>query len=217
MESVPDYDRLRKKMVKSQLKHRGIRSKKVLQVMLDLPRHLYVPENFRKNAYEDKPLSIECDQTISQPYMVALMTEILQIKPEDTVLEIGTGSGYQAAVLASLCKKVISIERHQSLAHSAHATLKEQGFNNVFIRVGDGSLGAPDEAPFDAIIVTAGSPELPDSLKHQLKPGGRMVCPVGDKNKQDLIIVTRKDTQFKTKKHSRCRFVPLVGKEGWNE
>ena len=218
MENSPFNDeRLRTAMVNTQLIKRGIQDKKVLQVMRTIPRHLFVPEASRNHAYEDKPLGIGHTQTISQPYMVGIMTQLLEISPDATILEVGTGSGYQAAVLASLCRKVISIERHQALAVQAQATLKSLGFTNVAIRVGDGSLGAPNDAPFDAIIVTASGPELPQTLQHQLKVGGRMVCPVGNRESQDLLIIERKISGYETRKHSQCRFVPLVGEEGWSE
>ncbi len=216
---TPSFDdaRLRTKMVKTQLSKRGICDKRVLEVMGVIPRHLFVPEAFRKHAYEDKPLGIGQGQTISQPFMVALMTQLLKLKAEDVVLEVGTGSGYQAAILASLCRKVISIERHKALADSTHACLKAQGFDTIDVRVGDGSLGVADEALFDAIVVTAGGPEISETLKHQLKVGARMVCPVGDREAQDLMVVTREKNCFVTQRHSRCRFVPLLGEEGWNE
>ena len=216
--AVPlDDEKLRTKMVTTQLVKRGISDKRVLEVMGEVPRHLFVSEKLHAQAYGDKPLGIGENQTISQPYMVALMTQLLKLKPDDMVLEIGTGSGYQTAVLASLCRKVISIERHRSLAETAHTCLKDRGIKNVYIQVGDGSLGSLEDAPFDAIMVTAGGPDMPETLKHQLKVGGRMVCPVGNRKTQELMVVTRKKDRFVTLRHSRCKFVPLVGKEGWNE
>lgn len=212
-----DYERLRLEMVEGQLRSRGIRDERVLHVMQRVPRHLFVSEDYRAEAYEDKPVPIPCDQTISQPYMVAVMTELLELSSGSSVLEVGTGSGYQAAVLGCLAKTVVTIERHEPLAVFARKHLRALSLENVDVRVGDGTLGAPDEAPFDGIIVTAGGPEVPRALMKQLAIGGRMVCPVGNRRDQELIVVTRNAEGFEQTTNTRCRFVPLIGEEGWEE
>jgi protein-L-isoaspartate(D-aspartate) O-methyltransferase len=202
-------------MVKYQIEMRGISDPKVLDAMRRVPRHKFIPEYFIDSAYEDGPLPVGEGQTISQPYMVALMTEVLKLKKEDKVLEIGTGSGYQAAILAELCNEVYSIERIQSLAENARAILKELGYTNVFVFVGDGTLGLKEYAPFDKIIVTAAAPKVPPTLIRQLNVDGRIVIPIGDRFSQDLYVIEKKDTKLKQKFICGCVFVPLIGAEGW--
>jgi protein-L-isoaspartate(D-aspartate) O-methyltransferase len=182
-----------------------------------VPRHLFVDEALRDQAYSDHPLPIAENQTISQPYVVALMTESLELDGSEKVLEIGTGSGYQSAVLAELADRVFSIERHPDLAYRAKSILQNLGYKNVIIRVGDGSLGWPDDSPFDGIVVTAGSPKIPEPLVEQLAVGGRLVVPVGGRLGQELILVRRVATGFKKTNLGGVRFVDLVGKWGWKE
>jgi protein-L-isoaspartate(D-aspartate) O-methyltransferase len=203
-------------MVEDQLRGRGLRSESVLEVMGRIPRELFLPPERQHKAYDDQALPLSKGQTISQPYMVAVMTEALVLHPSDRVLEIGTGSGYQTAVLADLAAEVYSVERIPELASQAEETLGKLGFDNIRIRVADGSLGWPDEAPFDAILVTAGAPRIPESLKAQLTgDGGRLVVPVGDRFIQELVRVTRTGDSFESEDLLACRFVPLLGEEGW--
>lgn len=210
------YRRERRRMVEEDLRRRGIRDPRVLEAMAALPRHVFVPESERDAAYEDRALPLEVGQTISQPYIVAFMTEALRLRPSDRVLEVGTGSGYQAAVLARLAAEVFTIERIPDLQGAAREVLESLGVDNVRFRVGDGSLGWHAEAPFDRIVVTAGAPDVPASLKEQLSPdGGRMVIPVGEPDLQELLAVTREGNQYASEALLGCRFVPLVGDEGW--
>ncbi|MCK7611487.1 protein-L-isoaspartate(D-aspartate) O-methyltransferase [Roseibium sediminicola] len=209
----------REAMVEIQLRRRGIHDDRVLAAMAKVPRHLFVPENHRHNAYWDGPLPIGSGQTISQPYVVALTCELLEIKPEDNVLDIGAGSGYAAAVLAELAARVVSIERLPELTDLARSNLEAAGYGNVEVLCADGTLGCPDKAPFDAIAVAAGAPAVPASLKQQLKVGGRLVIPVGtSKRLQDLVRVRRvSEQEFKTEDFGGVAYVPLVGAEGWSE
>ncbi|MGQ9654254.1 MAG: protein-L-isoaspartate(D-aspartate) O-methyltransferase [Thermodesulfobacteriota bacterium] len=203
----------REDMVRKQIQGRGVKDPRVLWAMRTVPRHLFVPEKYSKEAYADRPLPIGHDQTISQPYIVAYMTEALGLKGDERVLEIGTGSGYQAAVLSMLVREVYSIEILEPLAEEAARRLKELGYDNVEVRCGDGYLGWPDKAPFDAIIVTAAPPEIPQELVKQLKVGGRMVLPVGV-GTQDLIRVTKTQSGIRKENLLPVRFVPMVpGKE----
>jgi protein-L-isoaspartate(D-aspartate) O-methyltransferase len=204
-------------MVEQQLKARGIEDKAVLTTMEKVPRELFVPHEYRESAYKDGPLPINEGQTISQPYMVALMTQCLQLQGHEKVLEIGTGSGYQMAVLLSITPHVYSIERLPALAQYAIDNLRSLGYENLHIKVGDGSCGWPEEQPFDGIIVTAGATDIPAVLKEQLADGGRLVIPVGPRYSQDLIRVTRRGNQFITETFTACVFVPLIGKYGWKE
>jgi protein-L-isoaspartate(D-aspartate) O-methyltransferase len=202
-------------MVESQLRARGIRDERVLAAMFRIPRHEFVSEEHRDQVYEDHPIPIGEGQTISQPYIVAIMLEALALDPSDTVLEIGTGSGYQTALLAELVRQVYSVERYASLARAAQATLARLGFNNVEVLVGDGSRGLPDHAPFDAIVVSAAAPQIPPPLFEQLREGGRMVIPVGPAHAQELQLVRKHEGQPVVTSMEGCRFVPLIGSEGY--
>jgi protein-L-isoaspartate(D-aspartate) O-methyltransferase len=213
---MKDFVLARQNMVEEQLVSRGIRDQRVLNTFLDVPRHKFVEEYLKYKAYDDYPLSIGYGQTISQPYMVALMTETLSPKPEDTILEIGTGSGYQAAILSRLCSTVYSIERISTLASRARKLLDELGYYNVHIRIGDGTMGLPQDSPYDGIIVTAGAPHVPEALVEQLKEDGRLVIPVGDQSIQDLKRFTRTKDGVKEESMGGCRFVKLIGKNGWS-
>jgi protein-L-isoaspartate(D-aspartate) O-methyltransferase len=211
------YERQREAMVEEQLVERSIKDVRLLNAMRAVPRHVFMPEGVRALAYADRAVGIGVDQTISQPYMVALMTELLEIQPGDRVLEVGTGSGYQTAILAELARHVVSIERHETLANAAKNTLSELGYTNVRVIVGDGTRGWPEDAPYDAIIVTAGAPGIPQSLGAQLAPNGRLVCPVGPRELQQLIRLRRTPEGLVREKSIRCTFVPLIGHEGWAE
>jgi len=214
---MSDYSGQRDRMVRRQIAGRGVRSQKVLDAMRKVPRERFLPEGQAVWAYDDGPLPIGDGQTISQPYIVAYMTEALALEGGETVLEIGTGSGYAAAVLAEIAAEVYTIERIEGLAAMASSVLNDLGYNNVHVRQGDGTLGWPEHAPFDGIVVTAGGPDVPDTLKHQLKIGGRLVIPVGHTTRyQELIRVTRiGEAEFKTEDLVPVRFVPLIGEEGW--
>lgn len=209
------YETLRLDMVEKQIAQRGIDSPRVLQAMREVPRHLFVPEKHRSRAYEDRPLEIGAGQTISQPFMVAAMTAFLAPAESDRVLEIGTGSGYQAAVLARLARVVHSVERVPALAESAQRTLYQAGYENVTVHVADGTCGWPPDAPYDAIIVTAGAPKVPLALTEQLADGGRLVCPVGTRRFQKLVRVDRLGDEFREAAGMPCVFVPLIGEDGW--
>ncbi len=214
----PDiYQKARERMVETQIAARGIKDPRVLAAMRKVPRHLFVDEALKDQAYGDYPLPIGEGQTISQPYIVALMTEALELKGPEKVLEVGTGSGYQAAILAELARWVYSIERYPSLAHRAKRILEKLGYNNVIIKVGDGTKGWPEAAPFDAIIVTAAGPKIPEPLIEQLKDGGRLVMPVGDEWSQYLIKVTKKGDKLYKENLGAVRFVKLVGEYGFPE
>jgi len=216
-EAALDYAGEREHMVRYQIEARGVRDKRVLQAMRTVPRHLFVPESMRDSAYRDCPLPIGMGQTISQPYIVALMTEALELSENDKVLEIGTGSGYQAAILAELAREVYTVERHSSLAERATTLLKELGYNNIHVRVGDGTLGWPEHAPYDAIIVTAAAPEVPTPLLEQLADGGRLVAPIGPRWSQVLVRVRREGGRFREEEITPVAFVPLVGVHGWRD
>jgi len=207
----PDWARLRARMVDQQVKARGIKDECVLQAMAKVPRHEFVAEKVRANAYDDDPLPIGHEQTISQPYIVALMTEAAKPRPEHRVLEIGTGSGYQAAVLAELVKEVYTIELVPELADDAKARLQRLGYKNVHTKAGDGYKGWPDAAPFDAVVVTCGADHVPDPLIEQLKPGGVLVIPVGKSQDEQSLLAITKDAKGKqtTRDLGPVRFVPL--------
>ncbi len=205
----------RQRMVDKQIAVRGVTDPRVLAAVRKVPRHRFIPAHLWDQAYGDYPLPIGEDQTISQPYIVALMTEMLELKPTDRVLEVGTGSGYQAAILAELAARVYTIDRVAVLLSRAEQTLTAMGYTNITTRVGDGTLGWPEEMPFDAIIVTAGAPEVPRPLTEQLAAGGRLVIPVGDTWSQTLTRVRKTAEGLKFEYHGGCRFVRLIGKYGW--
>jgi protein-L-isoaspartate(D-aspartate) O-methyltransferase len=199
----------REAMVETQIKSRGIKDDSVLKAISRIPRHKFVPDTMRKYAYNDEPLPIGKGQTISQPYIVAYMTEVLELTPKDKVLEIGTGSGYQAAVLAEIAQEVYTVEIVEELARKAKDILRGEGYQNICFHTGDGTYGWIDHAPYDAIIVTAAPSKIPERLQDQLKVDGRMIVPVGD-TFQELVLITRGKSKFKTKKLLPVRFVPLV-------
>lgn len=210
----PDrYFFLRQQMVGRQLRDRGIVDERVLSAMARVPRHLFAPESYRAQAYEDHPVPIAQGQTISQPYIVALMLEALALSPTDKVLEIGTGSGYVTALLAEIVAEVVSMERHAVLANSARSLLAELGYTNVRVMVGDGSHGFPESAPYDAILVSAAAPELPHELVDQLADGGRLIIPVGAGEAQQLQFIYKENGQIRTRQRELCRFVPLISEE----
>jgi len=212
------YAKQRKKMVDSQIRSRGVGDERVLRAMENIPRHLFVDEGLVDQAYSDSPLPIGEKQTISQPYIVAIMTEALELKGSEKVLELGTGSGYQAAILAELADRVFTIERIAPLAQKARKLLESLNYYNVVIRVGDGTYGWREESPFDAILVTAGSPTIPRTLVEQLAIGGRLVIPVGGRYSQSLIKLTRlseNPDDVKKEDLGGCRFVDLIGEYGW--
>ncbi len=212
-----DYEELRRLMVETQLIPRGIKDQRVLKAMLKVPRHLFVDEPIQHKAYDDMALPIGDGQTISQPYMVAVMTELLELKGNERVLEVGTGSGYQAAILAELVAEVYSIERMEGLALRARERLGKLGYDNVHIITGDGTAGLPEKAPFDRIIITAGTPQVPAPLKEQLADNGILVAPVGARFSQQLIILRKRKGKITEEYHTPCVFVPLVGEYGWKE
>lgn len=213
----PGFEGRRRAMVKYQVAGRGIQDARVLEAMARVPREAFVPEHLADEAYEDHPLPIGHGQTISQPYIVALMAEALALTGRERVLDIGTGSGYAAAVLASLALEVYSIERIPELARQARDNLDKAGFSQVHVACGDGTLGWPEAAPFDGICVAAGAPAVPETLKQQLATGGRLVIPVGSEHTgQQLILITRRsDTDYQREDFGEVRFVPLLGEEGW--
>jgi protein-L-isoaspartate(D-aspartate) O-methyltransferase len=207
----------RELMVSSQLHARGISDERVLSAMAHVPRHEFVAEEYRQQAYEDHPVPIGEGQTLSQPYIVAIMLEALSLTGSEKVLEVGTGSGYQTALLAELAREVYSVERHASLARSAENILHRLGYRNVSVLVGDGSQGLPDRAPFDAIIVSAAAPRIPPALFEQLREGGRMVVPVGPAYAQELQLARKQDGHPVVDNLEGCRFVPLIGGQGYPE
>ena len=209
------FARERGRMVEEQLVRRGILDPGVLAAMGKVPREKFMEEALADRAYGDHPLPIGAGQTISQPYMVALMTSLLELTGAEKVLEIGTGSGYQTAVLAELARRVCSIERIPALAARARATLEGMGYTNVLIRVADGTVGWPDEAPFDRILVAAAAPAVPQPLFEQLAEGGRMVVPIGDPASQTLTVVDKANGVMRTRQEAGCVFVKLIGKYGW--
>ena len=212
-----EYSELRKIMVHTQLIPRGIKDKRVLAAMLKVPRHLFVDESLQHKAYDDCALPIGDGQTISQPYMVAVMTELLELSGDERVLEIGTGSGYQAAVLAELAREVYTIERVESLAESAREKLKAIGYDNVHVITGDGTEGLREKAPFDRIVITAGTPVVPAPLKDQVAEGGVILAPVGSRFSQQLLRLKKVKGFFIEDLHTPCVFVPLIGRHGWKE
>ena len=204
------YEKMRQIMVEEQIERRGINSTQVLEAMRSVPRHNFVPDHLKKYAYADEPLPIGEDQTISQPYIVAYMTEKLNLQPDHKVLEIGTGSGYQAAVLAEIVDTVYTIEIVDVLARRAEKTLEELNYRNIFVRCADGYKGWPEKAPFDAIIITAAPTKIPEPLLEQLKLDGRMILPLGDYS-QDLELIIKREKKFERHKLLPVRFVPMTG------
>lgn len=210
-----DAELLRQEMVERQLRKRGIRDERVLAAMLNVPRHEFVPPALAAEAYTDRPLPIGHEQTISQPFMVAAMTAALELSGGERVLEIGAGSGYQAAVLSLLAREVHTVEMHENLATSAAERLRHLGYDNVHVHIGDGTLGWPDAAPFEAIVVTAAAPGIPPPLAAQLAEGGRLVIPVGTPQEQRLLRVDKHADALTRRELYYCRFVPLIGQYGW--
>lgn len=210
-----DFAELRRAMVDEQIRERGITSPRLLEVLLAVPRHEFVPEGSVSAAYADQPLAIGEGQTISQPFMVAAMTDALELTGTERVLEVGTGSGYQAAVLSLLAAEICSVETHESLAVAARDRLARLGYTNVHVFCGDGTLGWADAAPFDAIVVTAAAPGIPPPLVEQLAEGGRLIIPVGPSDQQELLQVRKTRGQTTSHVLHYCRFVPLVGRHGW--
>jgi protein-L-isoaspartate(D-aspartate) O-methyltransferase len=217
MENDTLYDSLRKRMVTEQIIARGIKDERVLDALRQVPRHWFVPEEYANIAYSDSPLPIGYGQTISQPYIVALMTELLELEGDENVLEVGTGSGYQAALLAHLARQVHTIERHAELAEKADLVLRRMGLTNVLVHVGDGSLGVPKYAPFQAILITAAAPQVPQPLFDQLDDGGRLVLPEGGAGGQILDRWRKQGGQFRQEHIAPVAFVPLRGKYGWKD
>jgi len=210
-----DFKELREIMVETQIIPRGIKDKRVIDAMKRVPRHLFVSEPMQYKAYDDMALSIGEGQTISQPYMVAAMTELLELKGDERVLEIGTGSGYQAAILAELSKVIYTVERVSALSEQAEARLHALGYKNIHVKVGDGTSGWQEEAPFNRIIITAGTPKIPEPLMEQLSDEGIMIAPVGDRFSQQIIKVLKSRNKISESLHTPCVFVPLIGKHGW--
>ena len=209
------FEAQRRWMVDSQLRRRGIRDLRVLDSMARVPRHEFVAEQFRSQAYDDHPIPIGEGQTISQPFIVARMLEVLNLAASDVVLEIGTGSGYQTALLSELTEHTYSVERNESLARAAERTLARLGYTNIEISIRDGSAGLPEKAPFDAIVVSAAAPQIPTSLSEQLREGGRMVIPVGPSHSQELLLVLKRNGNSDVTRLEACRFVPLIGTQGY--
>lgn len=207
----------RKAMVDTQIRRRGIQDERVLSCMEEVHRHLFVPSGMEEDAYLDRPLPIGHGQTISQPYIVARMTELLELEPDDLVLEIGCGSGYQAALLAKLAGAVISIERIEAVAQNAEENLRKAGISGVRVIIGDGTTGFPDGAPYNAILLTAATPEVPSPLLSQMAEGGRLVAPVGDADIQYLVRIRRQGENYLRESFEPVRFVPLIGRYGWSE
>ncbi|OFX89075.1 MAG: protein-L-isoaspartate O-methyltransferase [Bacteroidetes bacterium GWF2_33_16] len=208
------YQKVRQRMVREQIVARGIKDQKVIQAMIKVPRHLFVPEAYERMAYEDRPLPIGEGQTISQPYIVALMTELLELTPNTKVLEIGTGSGYQAAILGELVNEVYTIEIVEILGQTSSQLLSDLGYKNIHVKIGDGYKGWPEKAPFDAIIVTCAPSDIPKPLENQLKEGGKMIIPLGGSIVQELILLEKKNGDLIKKVVAPVRFVPMVRHDG---
>ena len=214
---MEDFKKLRDLMVDAQLIPRGIKDERVLSAMRKVPRHIFVDDYMQHNAYADMALPIGDEQTISQPYMVAIMTELLELKGNEKILEIGTGSGYQAAILGELSREVFTIERKALLAKKAEERFQALGYINIYAITGDGTLGLPEKSPFDRILITAGSPKIPEPLIEQLADGGIIIAPVGIRFSQQLLIVRKSKEGISEQTHVPCVFVPLIGKHGWPE
>jgi protein-L-isoaspartate(D-aspartate) O-methyltransferase len=217
MEYDQAYVRACERMVEEQIRRRGLDNRRLLDAFREVPRHLFVPEMMRRVAYEDHPVRIGQGQTISQPYIVAFMTNLLGLRGDENVLEVGTGSGYQAAILAQMAKSVHSVERYSELAEEARRTLEALHIENVYIHVGDGSLGWEEGAPYQGIVVTAAAPRTPQPLLNQLADGGQLVIPIGDRFMQDLYIWQRTGDDFSSRQSIGVAFVPLRGEHGWQE
>lgn len=215
MTGTDPWESARERMVATQIAARGVGDEKVLAAMRRVPRHLFVPAEVRGSAYSDFPLPIGHGQTISQPYIVAMMTSLLQIQPDDRLLEIGSGSGYQAAVLGILAREVISIERIPEVAQLAKKNLADAGITNVTVVIGDGTLGFPGGAPYNGVLITAATPSIPSPLVEQLAEGGRIVAPVGSRDLQELVRLTRKGHDLTRESFGGVVFVPLLGEYGW--
>jgi len=209
------YESMRNAMVARQIAARGVRDERVLEAMRSVPRHLFVPSGYERAAYDDMPLPIGAGQTISQPYIVALMTAMLEPGPQDRSLEIGAGSGYQAAVLSRLCERVVTVERLPEVAETARSNLARVGAENVELHIGDGTQGWPELAPYAAILVTAAAPSIPEPLLEQLADNGRLVAPVGGRDLQELVRIRRQGTHLVHESAGSVRFVPLIGEHGW--
>ncbi len=217
MDKEKHFEEERRRMVQTQLIPRGIADESVLEAMRKVPRHRFVPEDLIESAYDDCPLPIGEGQTISQPYMVALMTECLGLKGDEKNLEVGTGSGYQAAILAELSGQIYTVERVEKLSKRAGEILKALGYINIQLKVEDGSEGWAEFSPYDGIIVTAGSPDVPEPLAEQLSEGGRLVIPVGGCYSQELVVLEKKNGKLERREVCGCVFVPLVGRHGWEK
>jgi protein-L-isoaspartate(D-aspartate) O-methyltransferase len=217
MKEEQGFEIQRESMVREQIARRGIRDKRLLEAMRTVPRHRFLPEGQRRWAYADGAQRIGLGQTISQPYIVALMTDVLKLMGDERVLEVGTGSGYQAAILSLLAAEVHTIERHPKLAEDARRVLDELGINNVHVHIGDGTLGLHEYTPYQGIMVTAAAPNVPQSLLQQLDDGARLVLPVGERFSQVLQVWQRKGDKYTHNTITAVAFVPLIGKEGWNE
>jgi protein-L-isoaspartate(D-aspartate) O-methyltransferase len=213
--ATPDFAADRAKLIEHL--RREIKDERVLNAMERIPREMFIPQSSQQAAYEDRPLPIGLGQTISQPFIVALMTEALELEGQEKVLEVGTGSGYQAAILAELAKLVITVERLDTLAHQAEGVLRQLGYNNVKVHLAGPSIGWPEEAPYDAIIVTAAAPVVSPELVEQLSVGGRMVIPVGSRFEQQLLKVVKRQAGYQYEDLGGCRFVPLIGQGAWQE
>jgi protein-L-isoaspartate(D-aspartate) O-methyltransferase len=210
-----DYSSLRLELIDNL--RRSIKDERLLRVMASIPRELFVPKEYQQSAYDDRPLPIGMGQTISQPFIVAMMTEALELKGDEKVLEIGTGSGYQAAILAELAKYVITVERHSELVGNAENVLIKLGYTNVEVRQAGADLGWPEAAPYDAIIVSAGAPKIPQQLVNQLVENGRMIIPVGSRYEQNLVKVLKVGNELQTVNLGPCRWVPLIGEGAWDD
>ena len=212
------HEQARKKMVTAQLAHRGVRDARVLEAMASVPREAFVAAGMEEFAYQDSALPLGEGQTISQPFIVATMAEAARLSPEDRVLEVGAGSGYAAAIFSRLARQVFAIERHASLTEAARARCRTLGYHNITLKTADGSIGWPEAAPFDAILVAAGVPKPPNALKRQLQIGGRLIVPVGEADEQRLVRITRVTAEeFAEDDLGGVRFVPLIGEQGWPE
>ena len=210
-----EQEKKRNRMVQEQILSRGIRDEKVIEAMLKVERHLFVPDDLQKFAYDDRPLPIDMGQTISQPYIVGLMTELLNLKGGEKVLEIGTGSGYQAAILGEIAGEVHSVEIYEELVNNSNKLFQQLGYENIYVHLGDGSLGWSDAAPYDAIITTAAAPAVPQPLRDQLVDGGRLVIPVAPRYSQSLEVWVKREGNFTKQFISGVAFVPLLGENGW--